>query len=321
MENKWMIKAALRSGMGRVRHNNEDAYYFNGSYHSLDSMDIEAREKTCVPQEGSLFAVCDGIGGGDNGELASYYAVSRMDELQRQLRDRDFNTVIQKWVHATNISVQRASHDGGCTLALLYFQANVLRIAHIGDSRIYRFHEGMLTQLTQDHSKVQMLVSAGVISPEDAKHHPQRHVITRYLGMNSDMVACEATIGRPLPAIHGDKYIICSDGVSDMLDDMEIRDFIVNNPDIEQCAETIYQAALNAGGRDNTTIILMEIEGDIASEPLPLATDEDEEPTVDDEITGNENKTHVIDMNIKSGFTKGATSELKDLSISIRVSC
>lgn len=321
MEKKWMIKAALRSGMGRVRHNNEDAYYFNGSFHSLDSMDIEAKEKTYVPLEGSLFAVCDGIGGQNNGELASYNAVSRMNDLQNQLRGRDFNTVIQNWVNGTSISVRQASSEGGCTLALLYFQANALRIAHIGDSRIYRFHEGILTQLTQDHSKVQMLVSAGVLSPQEAKTHPQRHVITRYLGMNSDMVACEATIGRPLPLINGEKYIICSDGVSDMLDDIEIQDYVEKTPDIEQCAETIYQAALNAGGRDNTTIILMEIEGDTASKPLPLAADEDEEPTIDDDITATGKQTHVIDMNIKSGFSTGATSELKDLSISIRVSC
>ena len=321
MEKKWMIKAALRSGMGRVRHNNEDAYYFNGSFHSLDSMDIEAKEKTYVLLEGSLFAVCDGIGGQNNGELASYNAVSSMSDLQNQLRGRDFNAVIQNWVKRTNISVRQASSEGGCTLALLYFQANALRIAHIGDSRIYRFHEGVLTQLTQDHSKVQMLVSAGVLSPQEARTHPQRHVITRYLGMNSDMVECEATIGRPLPIINRDKYIICSDGITDMLDELEIRDYLLSTSDIERCTEVLYQAALSAGGRDNTTIILIEIEGDSDSASLPLVSEDDDEPTVDDEENEIGKQTHAIDMKIKTGIPQGNISGLKDLSISIRVTC
>lgn len=321
MEKKWTIKAALRTGMGKVRHNNEDAFYFNGNFPALSAMDVETSEQLSIPMNESLFAICDGIGGQSNGEIASYTTVSRMPELQKKLRNRDFGVVLQRWIQETSKAVQSASANGGCTLAMVYFQNNAVRIAHIGDSRVYRYHEGNLTQLTMDHSKVQMLVNAGVITPEQARTHPQRHVITRYIGMPSDTVICEATLGRAMPAMNRDVYLLCSDGVTDMVDDDKIKNMLAASGDVMDCANSIYDAALNAGGRDNTTVIVLGIQNPDGDDALVLAADDDDnEPTVDDEIPqARNNATSVIDMNITSQLLPGDNSKANNLSISIKV--
>ena len=321
MENKWKIKAALKTGMGKVRQNNEDAFYFNGEFLTLRAMDVETSEQLCVPMNETLFAICDGIGGQNNGEIASYTTVSRMPELQQKLRNRDFGVVLQRWIQETSKAVQSASANGGCTLAMVYFQNNAVRIAHIGDSRVYRYHSGNLTQLTMDHSKVQMLVNAGVITPVQAKTHPQRHVITRYIGMPSDAVICEATLGRVMPAINRDVYLLCSDGVTDMVDDDELKNMIATSEDVTDCANSIYEAALMAGGRDNTTVIVLELQNPEGDDALFMKEDDDDdEPTIDDETPQDRlNTTSVIDMNITSQLLPESISNANNLSISIKV--
>lgn len=272
-----VIHAAVRSGMGKIRHNNEDAYYMNGSYKSIQEMDQETAAAQDIPMPGAVFAVCDGMGGQDSGEVASYTAVSGMKDLQAYLAGRDFATVMQSWVRQADRAVANATNGGGCTMALLYFQEDSICSAHIGDSRIYRLHQGSLIQLTRDHSKVEMLLAAGMISPEEARTHPQRHVITRHIGMKTE-AACEATIGRKLPVMNGDRYVLCTDGITDMLENWQIEEICLQAQTAMQCAEDLYQASMAAGGRDNLTVIVLDLEGGDSSIPFQ---DEDEEPTLE----------------------------------------
>ena len=270
---KTAISAALKSGKGLVRANNEDAFYFNGRFAEIQDMDRE----TCLDQDGldspALFAICDGMGGHENGEVASYTAVSRMSKLQAALKSTDFSTVISNWVEETNTAITQIAKDGGSTLALLFIQSDQIHIAHIGDSRIYGLHHGKLSRITKDHSKLQVLLDAGLITEEEAEDYPYKHVITRALGMSEEQNGkCMPTIHEPIPVQDQDKYLICSDGVTDMLSDDQIGSLLSQHKSPRECAEDIYRAALQAGGKDNTSLIVIEFkcveesESDLTSE-------------------------------------------------------
>ena len=264
------FKAAMRSGMGCVRINNEDAYYFNGRFSTLSNMNQETALQGEYPLLGSLFAVADGIGGASSGEVASSTAVARLDDLKERLKTQRFTEIIGLWVRETNGHVLKAAPGGGCTLALLFATGQAIFITHIGDSRVYRLHEGQLHCMTKDHSKVQMLMDAGIITPEQAAVSPQRHMVVRFLGMDEEENGiCTATISRPMPLIHGDRYLICTDGVSDMLDSHSLEDIMKGEAQTDACAEALYRGALAAGGTDNITLIVLDVVApDVRTAPL-----------------------------------------------------
>ena len=253
--------AALKSGKGCVRTNNEDAFYFNGKYAELKDMDQETTLTDTFQDSQALFAVCDGMGGYENGEKASYTAVSRLDQLRQTMRSAAFQGALIQWVHDTNKYITETIQDGGCTQALLYFDLNKIYIAHLGDSRVYRVHHGLLSRMTKDHSKVQVLLDAGILTEQEAKTYPQRHVITRAFGMNEDENGkCMPTVQEPVMAESGDRYMICSDGVTDMLSDDRIGFILSQEKTAADCARAVYQEALDAGGKDNTSVIVVEVD-------------------------------------------------------------
>ena len=257
MENKWIIDAAVICDKGLLRKNNEDAYYFDGHYARLSEMDETACLRKTREAPGSLWAVCDGMGGQSNGEVASHTAVSGMRDLQHHLKDHAFEATIQSWVGQASNAIRKRT-DGGTTLAMIYGSDECIFAAHVGDSRIYRVHEGEFSRLTRDHSRVEMMISAGMITEEEAKTHPQRHTISRYLGMDSEY-ACSATVSEQLPYARGDRYLLCSDGVTDMLTDEQLDGLLRAKGDCETCASAVRDAVFKAGAMDNTTLIGLDI--------------------------------------------------------------
>lgn len=264
-----LIHAAVLSSRGRVRDNNEDAFYLNGQYPELNRMNESVSICDSFPIDNAVFAVCDGIGGHDNGEEAAFCAVSSLPQYQKLLKDGEFYDTTAEWVRTANQTILTQAGGGGCTLALMSIKDDCVRIAHIGDSRVYRWYNNELIRMTRDHSKIQMLMDAGLITESQARVHPQRHVITRYLGMDTDEHGmCAATLERPMPILNHDKYLICSDGITDMLSDEHISALMTSNTSVKSAAQGIYQAALDAGGRDNLTLILIEFEVDEEYKPL-----------------------------------------------------
>lgn len=256
--NRWKIQASLCCDKGKIRKNNEDSYYFNGRFAGLSEMDAGAYLTVETPAAGSLWAVCDGMGGQSSGEVASFTAVSGMKSLQDCLRGQDFGKIIQAWVRQADRTVSERASGGGTTLAMLYCGEKAVRIAHVGDSRVYRFRGGKLEQMTRDHSKVEMLVKAGVIKPEEARTHPQKNLLIRWLGMNEEY-PCEATVTPEILPAAGDRYILCSDGVTDMLTDAEITALAARSAIAGSCAANIRDAVLAAGARDNMTVIVLDL--------------------------------------------------------------
>ena len=235
------MRCAMRTHVGKVRKVNEDA-------------------ALVMPAPGA-YAVADGMGGHNAGEVASGLAVA---SIRRRLRGRTLHVaLLQNAVQETNIVLlQRAKEDAACqgmgtTLTMLCDQGSSVLIAHVGDSRCYRYRGGALDQYTQDHSVVGEMMRLGVLTPEEARAHPYRNVVTRVLGtaghVEVDIVEVDA---RP-----GDRFLLCSDGLCGLVSDEEIAGML-RAECIEAAADALLDAALAAGGTDNITLLLLEHDGE-----------------------------------------------------------
>jgi len=221
-----------------------------------------------------LFAIADGMGGARAGEIASALAASALSEADELHGGEE---LVRSLVQEGNRRVhERATVDPstsgmGTTMTVALVEPNGdIVFGHVGDSRAYRFRDGQLEQLTDDHSLVAELVRRGELSERDAEVHPQRSVITRALGTDPD-VDVDAFTVRPEP---GDLYLICSDGLSDMISSGAIQEVLRRNrADLDAAAHALVKAANRSGGDDNITAVLFEIvEGD-----APAATEPDEQ--------------------------------------------
>jgi serine/threonine protein phosphatase PrpC len=212
-----------------------------------------------------LYAVADGMGGHAAGEVASATAVRALRAAFEASDERSARSLLNA-ANAANRAVweqaqaHRAMHGMGTTLVALAVVeredgTNGLAIAHIGDSRAYRYRDGQLTQLTVDHSYVQELVDDGQISQAQAAVHPQRHVLTRALGVEPsvdiDLLALEPR--------HGDRYLLCSDGLPREAIDAEIASVLGRFPDPSEAANELIALANSRGGSDNITVVVVDV--------------------------------------------------------------
>jgi serine/threonine protein phosphatase PrpC len=208
-----------------------------------------------------LFVVADGMGGHVGGEIAS---ASTIDRLRAVADDGHVSpkTIEKALARAVKdiASHPEATDDGTGTTVTGVFLDTTGEAAHwvtlnIGDSRVYLLRDGAIVQITTDHSVVQELVAAGRLSPEEAENHPYGNVITRAVGpsegVTPDYVRLDVT--------EGDRFVICSDGLTKELTDYGIRHFLDENPDPADAASAMLEAALENGGRDNITIIVLDV--------------------------------------------------------------
>ena len=208
-----------------------------------------------------LFVVADGMGGHVGGEIASASAIERLHAVA------DSGTVTPKTIEKALARAVKdiASHpeatdDGTGTTVTGVFLDTSGDAAHwvtlnIGDSRVYLVRDGAIVQITTDHSVVQELVAAGRLSPEEAENHPYGNVITRAVGPSEGVTPDYVR----LDALDGDRFVICSDGLTKELTDYGIRHFLEENADAADAASAMLEAALENGGRDNITIIVLDV--------------------------------------------------------------
>jgi PPM family protein phosphatase len=215
-----------------------------------------------------LFAIADGMGGAQAGELASSLAAGavREDEGTAGSGERRVAELIQE---ANRRVYQRSSEDAaasgmGTTMTVALVEGDTVAFGHVGDSRAYLIRDGKLEQLTEDHSLVAELVRSGKLSPEEAETHPQRSVITRALGTDPDVDPDTFSI----PTRPGDLFMLCSDGLTSMIEDEVILESIEENrDDLQATAKALIRAANKGGGEDNITVVFFEI-GEETGEPL-----------------------------------------------------
>lgn len=232
------ISFGSRTDIGYVRDHNEDSLII-------------------IPP---LFAVADGMGGHEAGEIASEITVNTLAELAPSHLDAEGLTAA---VEAANYNVMKAPRQGigrdgmGTTLTAAMLEGERLLIAQVGDSRAYLLHKGHLQQITRDHSLMADLIEAGQITPEEARVHPNRSVITRAIGSDIHM--------RPdiyeLNVDAGDRILLCSDGLSSMISNNAIESIMRRQSDVQHCADELVTAALENGGADNVTVVVADVPG------------------------------------------------------------
>jgi serine/threonine protein phosphatase PrpC len=232
-----------------------------------------------------IFVVADGMGGAQAGEVASRIAISHFAEGLPGDEAEGSERRLARAVHEANGEIHALSEADprragmGTTLTAAYVGRGQVSFAHVGDSRAYRLRDGQLERITEDHSLVEELLRQGRLTEEEAEEHPQRSIITRALGPEPEVEVDTFTVA----ADDGDIYLICSDGLTSMVADGVLADILREAPDITTAAGALVAAALEAGGRDNVTVVLFRIEevagaDDPPTEALTLATEPAAEP-------------------------------------------
>jgi serine/threonine protein phosphatase PrpC len=261
--------SAGRTDAGRVRRRNEDAFVLDPP----------------------LFAVADGMGGAQAGEVASRLAAAAFREYHDADRLEPAERVEAIIKEANRRIYERARTDSevsgmGTTVTAAILTNGRVSIGHVGDSRAYRVRGGELEQLTEDHSLVADLMRSGRLTPEEADAHPQRSVITRALGTDPDVdVDMVSVDGEP-----GDLFLLCSDGLTTMVPEDDILRIAQEAGTLDEVARTLVRAANSGGGEDNITVVLFQVVGDEAVEETlvaaPPADTVEETNELEDTLTG-----------------------------------
>lgn len=243
---------------GRARSNNEDA--------------------VALDEQAALAVLADGMGGYNAGEIASGMLTSFIQtelgrwlhEASAQASDADVRRAMDICVDNANRAIFNAANANpqyagmGTTLVLAVFRDSRLLLGHVGDSRAYRLRAGRLAQLSRDHSLLQEQLDAGLITPEQAAFSANKNLVTRAVGVE-DTVLLESHLHGTEP---GDLYLLCSDGLSDMVADQRIAQLLLTHESLEGAGRALIDAANEAGGKDNIAVILVRVQdGGGASRP------------------------------------------------------
>lgn len=266
-----ILKICGSSDIGNKRDHNEDAFIVGNLIESKETLYLEIPiESSVIRNYGLLVCCADGMGGHNAGEVASDLALNLLSRQLMSIRKERFQAdevidILSKAIvfsHEALLEMSKRSTDYsgmGTTLAGLFFCKDTLYTFHAGDSRIYRLRNGGLLPLTKDHSLVQMLLNTGQISEEEALMHPQRNIITNSLGGGDSK--CEPEITDKYGYFEDDIFLICSDGLTDMLDDESIAAVLIDSASMQEKVSNLINRANERGGDDNITIILIKVEG------------------------------------------------------------
>ncbi len=225
---------------GKVRKNNEDSLLTG-----------EGRDET-------LFVVADGIGGFEAGEVASSLAVDVLKGLPPSESLEDAIREANRRILAASRGDDKLSGMGTTVVAVRFGQKYgepVVEVSHVGDSRAYLMRGGELKPVTEDHSLVAELVRSGDLTRAQASEHPQKNLITRALGAE-DTVEVDTAV---LPVEPDDRFVLCSDGLTDMVPETKLQEVLASSPDPEKATRTLIRAALDAGGADNVTVVIIDV--------------------------------------------------------------
>src|SRR6478672_1066798 len=214
--------------------------------------------------KGRFFIVADGMGGHAGGQEASQIATTTIQNFLDECWDspEESPILLEKALAKANQAIlqDQINHperaDMGTTVVVVMFRQEETWCAHVGDSRIYRLRDSSLEQITEDHTWVSRAMKSGDLTPEEARIHPWRHVLSQCLG-RKDLRQIEV---QPLEVKIGDRLLLCSDGLTEELSDPSIASYLQSNSVCEQAAGVLVEAAKENGGRDNITVVLLKID-------------------------------------------------------------
>jgi len=258
---KFDAVVSMSSDVGCVRELNEDS----GTYIQPDNPEL-------LRSKGLLIVVADGMGGHSAGEVASRLAV---DVVTRAYYEDggDARSALEKAFHEANREIHKAAENDaskngmGTTCTALVLQNGTAISAHVGDSRLYLVREGSIYLMTEDHSAVMEMVKAGLITLEQARHHPEKNVILRAMGSHPEVEV--TTWQEPFPVKAGDRFLLCSDGLYDLVEDEEIKRIVMLSAPQTAC-ESLIALAKERGGHDNITVGVVSLKPDGDADPRPV---------------------------------------------------
>jgi len=269
---KVEISCGALTHPGKVRENNEDHFLVARLAKSMQicqSSLAAPGETNFSLEDGYLMVVADGMGGAAAGERASAMAVASVQDYALNtlkwflhVGKKDENALLAELQKSLEIADKAVMDEGeanarlcgmGTTLTMAYSIGTDLYITHAGDSRAYLFRDGKLEQITNDHTLVQLMISGGVISAEDAKHHARRNVVTNVIGGPNEGVHAEI---HKIRLMEGDILLLCSDGLTEPVEDDRIAEVLGSEPDPEAAAQRLIDLALENGGPDNITAVV-----------------------------------------------------------------
>lgn len=234
-----------KTDKGRKRSNNQDSIFMS---------------ETPIGPLPNLFLVADGMGGHAAGDFASKYAISVVIDFIRKSTIKSPVSLLKRaLVYASNELYKEAEKDRdkmgmGTTMVAAVFQDKTLYVANIGDSRLYIINDD-IKQITMDHSLVEELIRNGQLERNKGRNHPEKNIITRAMGSRDEAMPDFFE----LQLNDGDKVLLCSDGLSNMVEDDEIRDIVIDSPDLEDTVSSLISRANYYGGNDNISVIIISI--------------------------------------------------------------
>lgn len=253
------IKGAVVTSAGNIRSNNEDNYYLFGNYRYDTSINSKKEEKESLAEQ-ALAAVYDGMGGEESGELASliaarFFMPCKWEKVQEE-------ALYQTKCANEELCREIRKRDGGrigTTAVALYLDEGKAVCCNVGDSRCYFMRDGILQQLSMDHSEAENMIRMGLLDPVQARQSKNWHRLTQHLGILPEEFVIEPHFSGQITLQEGDRFLLCSDGLTDMVMDDEIAAILRNAKDAGCAVDELVKSALLHGGKDNVTVMVLEV--------------------------------------------------------------
>lgn len=262
---KRYISAAVCGNIGRGRGNNEDNFYFNGEFLTEATRENPADIEFVCHDKRQFYAVCDGMGGEQLGELASLLAAQTLHKYAGFLKsnpDKNIDEYMDGCITEANKVIFEAQKERGVkrigtTMAVFAYENSMTCLYNVGDSRTYLLRGGKLRQLSEDDTAVANMVKLNIITPEQAKTHPRRNSLTQYVGIDPEEMVIEAHKSF-IKMKNGDIFLLCSDGLSDVLGEADMTSIITENERPLDMAKNLVGEALRREGKDNITAVALK---------------------------------------------------------------
>lgn len=260
--NSMKISAVALVDKGKKRKNNEDNLFFNGSYIKKEGINNTTKFKGTF-QDTAIFAISDGMGGESFGEVASLITVASLAPYTNKFKDAEEDALFEEYLRSANNRIcdemLQSESRMGSTLVTLLIKNNGAKIYNVGDSRAYLLRNGQITQLSKDHNSISMLLDMNLITKEQAAKDPRRHKLMQHLGMFEHEMLLKPHISQQIQIKKDDIFLLCSDGLTEMVSDNDIQMLLKPKKDIEGWVEELMITALNNGGADNISILAVKL--------------------------------------------------------------
>lgn len=264
----YKISSSVCEDKGKVRNNNEDNFYLNGVHLNRTNREYGNVFGDIDRNNINVYAVFDGMGGEELGEEASLIAAEVTKKIHYKINQNPSSNVNEEIIssidEANTLICNKIRENGkkriGVTYASLVIKEDSAQIYNVGDSRVYLLRNNQLHQISIDDTTVQRLINIGMITEEKAKTHPDRHKLTQHLGIFNHEMIIEPHISKCIKVLDGDKFLLCSDGLTDMVEDSDIEQILNGSNNSKDISQALVDKALENGGKDNVTAMVVCVE-------------------------------------------------------------